>query len=76
VTVDKIPIPCQNPSTHGDILWNVLWPKMPFNITNLVISANDDPVIAAVIGAELRRCDYMFPIVRAVITPNSEIVYI
>jgi hypothetical protein len=75
-TTDKVPVPCQDPSAHDDILWNVLWPELSPNVTNLVISSSDDPVSAAVIGAELRRYDYMFPNVRALITPDLDIIYI
>lgn len=72
---DRFPVPCQNPDVvmqNNEILWNLIWPRGCDKLSNLILAA--EPGAAVQLGGEFRRYDYMFPKVRAIITPDLTII--
>ena len=69
---DRIPIPIDDPTNMADgIFWMLIWNNrhpMLYNITY-----GEDPAIAATVGGELRRHDFMFPRVHAIISRDLKI---
>ncbi len=58
-------------SPKGDFLWQVYWPELQKDVYNIVYGADRDSALRA--AGDLRRYDYMFPEVAAVITRGGAV---
>jgi len=67
---DRSPIPSGVVDETVGMLWHVYWPNLDRagRVFNLAFSKKG-AAVAAMLGGELRRYDYMFPEVAAVLTP-------
>lgn len=67
---DRSPIPSGVVDETVGMLWHVYWPNLDRagRVFNLAFSMKG-AAVAAMLGGELRRYDYMFPEVAAVLTP-------
>ena len=66
----------ENISKSTNTLWGVMWKKRTYKIYNLVLGSIEDIQQMTSTGGELRRLDYMFPSVYAVISPQLKVYFL
>jgi hypothetical protein len=60
-------------SDQTELLWGIIWEKRNYKVYNLIIGSDENIQQMTNTAGELRRLDFMFPSVYAVITPQMKV---